>query len=110
MEERGTMKKIIEKQILHLYLDGELDMNNADSLRKAIDYEIDKKGVKTVVLHLNDLKFIDSSGIGVIIGRYKKLLPLGGQLKITEVPSNIYKILEMSGLPKIIKFYTDNIV
>jgi stage II sporulation protein AA (anti-sigma F factor antagonist) len=98
------MKKRIERQTLHLYLEGELDMKNANELKSVIDLEIEKKGIKTVILHLDDLRFIDSSGLGVILGRYKKLLPLEGKLKISNAPPHIYRIMELSGLPKIIEF------
>lgn len=98
------MKKRIERRTLHLYLDGELDMNNANLLKDLIDTEIDKKGIRTVILHMQDLKFIDSSGLGVILGRYKKLLPLGGKIKIAGIPSHLYRIMELSGIPKIIEF------
>ena len=101
------MKKNIERQTLHVYLEGELDMNNANELKEAIDTEIDKKGIKNIVLHMQDLSFIDSSGLGVLLGRYKKLLPMGGKLKVANVPPNIYKIMELSGLPKIIEFLPD---
>jgi len=101
------MKKKIERQTLHLHIEGELDMKNANELKSLIDAEIDKKGIKTVILHMEDLRFIDSSGLGVILGRYKKLLPIGGKLKITNVPPHLYKIMELSGLPKIIEFIPD---
>lgn len=98
------MRKKIERQTLHLYIEGELDMKNANDLKNQIDTEIDKKGIRIVILHMEDLKFIDSSGLGVILGRYKKLLPLSGKLKIANVPPHLYKIMELSGLPKIIEF------
>jgi len=101
------MRKKIERQTLHLYIDGELDMKNANDLKHLIDTEIDRKAIKTVILHMQDLRFIDSSGLGVILGRYKKLLPLGGKLQITNVPPHLYKIMELSGLPKIIEFLPD---
>lgn len=104
------MKKRIERQTLHLYVEGELDMNNANELKNLIDTEIDKKGIKTIILHMGDLRFIDSSGLGVILGRYKKLLPLGGKLKITNVPPHLYRIMELSGLPKIIEFLPDDTI
>ena len=99
--------KKIERLTLLLRLDGELDMNTASLVRQAIDVEIEKRGIRTVILNLEDVRFVDSSGLGVIIGRYKKLLPLGGNIKITNVPPHIYKIMELSGLPKIINFYAD---
>ncbi|WP_206812795.1 STAS domain-containing protein [Paradesulfitobacterium ferrireducens] len=100
-------EKKLERQTLLLRLKGDLDLRTADSLRVAIDTEIDKRGVRTVILNLQDVQFIDSSGLGVLLGRYKKLLPLGGKLKITNVPTHIFKIMELSGLPKIINFYPD---
>ena len=101
------LEKKIERLTLLLRLDGELDMHTAAMVRQAIDLEIEKRGIRTVILNLQDVRFVDSSGLGVIIGRYKKLLPLGGKLKITNVPPNILKIMELSGLPKIISFYLE---
>ena len=101
------LEKKIERLTLLLRLDGELDMHTAAMVRQAIDLEIEKRGIRTVILNLQDVRFVDSSGLGVIIGRYKKLLPLGGKLKITNVPPHIFKIMELSGLPKIISFYLD---
>lgn len=101
------MRKKVERQTLHLYVEGELDMKNANDLKQLIDMEIEKKGIRTVILHMEDLRFIDSSGLGVILGRYKKLLPLGGKVKIANVPPHLYKIMELSGLPKIIEFLPD---
>lgn len=103
------MEKKIERQTLLLRLSGELDMRTADGLRQTIDSEIDRRGINTVILNFQAVQFIDSSGLGVILGRYKKLLPLGGKLKITNVPPHIFKIMELSGLPKIIKFYSDEL-
>ncbi|AGA69811.1 anti-anti-sigma factor [Desulfitobacterium dichloroeliminans LMG P-21439] len=96
--------KKIERQTLLLHLRGELDMNTSESLRQAIDSEIERRGVRTVILNLEEISFIDSSGLGVILGRYKKLLPMGGKIIITRVPPHIYKIMELSGLPRIIQF------
>jgi len=103
------MEKIIKRQTLFLRLDGELDMKTAETVRTMIDTEIDKRGIRTVIINLQKVEFIDSSGLGVLLGRYKKLLALEGKLKITNVPPHIYKIMELSGLPKIIHFYTDEL-
>ena len=102
-----NLEKKIERLTLLLRLEGELDMHTASMVRQAIDIEIEKRGIRTVILNFQDVRFVDSSGLGVILGRYKKLLPLGGKLKITNVPPHIYKIMELSGLPKIISFYLD---
>lgn len=102
-----NLEKKIERLTLLLRLNGELDMHTASMVRQAIDLEIEKRGIRTVILNFQEVEFVDSSGLGVILGRYKKLLPLGGKLKITNVPPHIYKIMELSGLPKIIDFYLD---
>lgn len=102
-----NLEKKIERLTLLLRLNGELDMHTASMVRQAIDTEIEKRGIRTVILNFQEVEFVDSSGLGVILGRYKKLLPLGGKLKITNVPPHIYKIMELSGLPKIIDFYLD---
>lgn len=102
-----NLEKKIERLTLLLRLDGELDMHTASMVRQAIDHEIDKRGIRTVILNFQNVQFVDSSGLGVILGRYKKLLPLGGKLKITNVLPHVYKIMELSGLPKIISFYSD---
>lgn len=101
------MEKKFERQTMLLFLDGELDLNNVPSLRNAIDTDIDKKGIKTVIINMENVRFIDSSGLGMILGRYKKLLTMGGKLKIVNAPPHIYKIMEMAGLPKIIPFEKD---
>ncbi|AFM42201.1 anti-anti-sigma regulatory factor, SpoIIAA [Desulfosporosinus acidiphilus SJ4] len=102
-----NLEKKIERLTLFLRLDGELDMHTSDLVRQAIDKEIEKRGIRTVILNLQNVQFIDSSGLGVILGRYKKLLSLGGKLKISNVQPHVYKIMELSGLPKIINFYED---
>lgn len=83
-------------------------MRTSEGLRQAIDTEIDRRGIRTVILNLHDVTFVDSSGLGVILGRYKKLLPLGGEIIIKQVPPHIYKVMELSGLPKIIPFENES--
>lgn len=102
------IEKKIERQTLSLSLAGELDMRTSENLRQAIDTEIDRRGIRTVILDLHNVTFVDSSGLGVILGRYKKLMPLGGKIIIKQVPSHIYKIMELSGLPKIIPFENES--
>lgn len=102
------IEKKIERQTLSLSLAGELDMRTSENLRQAIDTEIDRRGIRTVILDLHDVSFVDSSGLGVILGRYKKLMLLGGKVIIKHVPPHIYKIMELSGLPKIIPFENES--
>lgn len=101
------MQKHISQQTLTLYLTGELDMSNAEDLRTLIDRDIDRKRIRKVILDLSAVTFIDSSALGVILGRYKKLLALNGKIQIANASPHIYRILSVSGLPSIIEFTSD---
>ena len=59
--------------VLIVYLFGELDHHNAEVLRVKIDDRIDREGIKKVILSFQGVSFMDSSGIGAVIGRYKKI-------------------------------------
>jgi stage II sporulation protein AA (anti-sigma F factor antagonist) len=102
-----NISKQFDRQTLLLRISGELDMQTSETLRQTIDSEIERRGIRQVMLNLKDVSFIDSSGLGVILGRYKKLTALGGALVITNAQPHVLKIMELSGLAKIIRFYTD---
>jgi stage II sporulation protein AA (anti-sigma F factor antagonist) len=102
-----NITKKFDRQTLFIRLNGELDMQTAEALRQAIDSEIERRGIRKIILNLKDVAFIDSSGLGVILGRYKKLDALGGSFIITNSQPQVFKIMELSGLSQIIKFYTD---
>lgn len=84
---------------LYVYLSGELDEYTASPVRAAVDDLLDKNiGVRSVVFNLSGLKFMDSTGIGMMIGRYKKLKRLNIPLYLQGAPVSIEKILQLSGL------------
>ena len=96
-------------QNLIVRLDGELDHHTAEEMRKEIDKEIDKNNSKNVVFDLASVNFMDSSGIGVVIGRYKKVSKRGGQVAVVNVNSRVERIFKMSGLFNIVqKFENKN--
>jgi stage II sporulation protein AA (anti-sigma F factor antagonist) len=76
-------------------------------VRSAIENEL-KKGLYTnLILNLKGLDFMDSSGLGVILGRYKRVSQLGGKMILCSVQPSVQKIMEMSGLFKILPFFDD---
>jgi stage II sporulation protein AA (anti-sigma F factor antagonist) len=83
---------------LYVGLDGELDESSAVYVRSKFDEIIGKTNMKKVVVELSQLKFMDSTGIGVLIGRYKKLLSLGIPVYLANPTQNIDKLLKLSGL------------
>ena len=81
----------------------ELDHHCATMLIASIDNMVDKRGVRRLVLDFEETCFMDSSGIGVIIGRSRKMKFLDGELVVCGVTPRIERIFEASGLYKIVK-------
>ncbi len=96
------MTKEYEKGILTVRLQGELDHHAAAELREELDRELEERAIKELVLDFAEVSFMDSSGIGVIVGRYKKLDAMGGKTVIINLSQQVDKILSLSGIKKII--------
>lgn len=84
---------------------GELDQHNASYLREQTDLKITHSNIKNLVFDFTNLDFMDSSGIGVIIGRYKLMRTMGGKVQIVVKKQSVKKILELSGIRKIVGIY-----
>ena len=93
----------VKRDILILRLKGELDDVSVVDLRLRISNYIDDYKINHLVLNLQDLSFLDSSGIGFIIGRYHQLRNRYGDINISNVNSRIERIIYVSGLAKICK-------
>jgi stage II sporulation protein AA (anti-sigma F factor antagonist) len=91
---------------LIITLEGELDHHSSEEIRKKIDSEYYNNNLKNIVLDLGNLNFMDSSGIGLIMGRYKNCKEQYGKLSIVNINSKVERILEMSGLMEIVHIYT----
>ena len=85
------------------YMSGELDHHTAGVARQAIDDDMKRHGNTHLVLDLKNLTFMDSSGLGVILGRYKKLKSHGSSMYIRNANKQIEKVFNVSGIYKIIK-------
>lgn len=96
--------EILNKALI-VNFNGELDHHSAEAMRKEIDKAYFGNGLKNIVLNLKNLKFMDSSGIGLIMGRYKNVKNNGGKLYIINVSARVEKILKMSGILKIVQIY-----
>ena len=91
-----------EDKLLIMKITEEIDHHTASRVRSRADFEIEKNMPKTAVFDFEKVTFMDSSGIGMLIGRYKLLSILGGKLYIMNVKKDIKKIFEMSGVLRII--------
>ena len=74
-------------------------------MRNKIDDRIARNGSNKVILDFSNVNFMDSSGIGVVIGRYKKLSMKKGEICIANVQESVKRVFELSGMFKIIKLY-----
>ena len=90
-----------EKQ-LTLRISEEIDESTTEKLRRKIDNEITRFMPRKVVFDFSRVSFMDSAGIGLLIGRYKLAKMLGGITEIKNTSKSIEKVLEMSGITRII--------
>ncbi len=91
-----------DNKVLLFKITEELDHHAVEKLRRKADYEIEKHIPRKVVFDFNNVTFMDSAGIGLILGRYKNVSILGGKLEVINVADSVNKILIMSGVNKII--------
>ena len=91
------------KDRLIVKIDGELDHHSAKSVRENIDIEIKGGNIKTLIFDFSDLSFMDSSGIGIIMGRFQLMSLCGGRVIVENAPEYVKKIIFMSGLRDIIE-------
>ena len=95
--------KFYEKDKLLVFkISEEIDDYTVRKIRRRADYEIERYMPKRVVFDFDSVTFMDSAGIGLIIGRYKFVNMLGGKLELTNLTQSVRKIFEMSGILKII--------
>ena len=80
-----------------------MDHHVVEKIRKRTDYEIQRLITKEVIFDFTKVKFMDSAGIGLVLGRYKQVASLGGEMKIVNPNERIKKILEMSGVMKVVQ-------
>ena len=101
----------IEKKgnVLYVTLRGEIDHHSAVSVRSEIDRVICESGAEKTVLDLSDINFMDSSGLGLIMGRYALMQRLGGVLTLKNPNERVVKIFELAGLGRIIKIENEEV-
>lgn len=92
----------VKGETIIISLPEELDHRVATDIRKIADEAIYSGQVKSVEFDFKNTKFMDSSGIGMIMGRYKLIHPLGGNIYVRDIGDNVAKIIKLSGLHKLV--------
>ncbi len=99
----AAQKATVIRDTVTVQLEGELDHCSADRVRASLDALIADQNIKRLVIDLNRLTFMDSSGIGVIIGRYRTLVRRNGSVAVRGANPTVDRIFQMSGLYQIIE-------
>ncbi len=95
------VEMFIKRNILYIRFNGELDQNNVEKIRKKVIDLIVKYNIRYLVFNFKNLNFMDSSGIGFIIGRYNYLKKINGSIILCSMNEQIKRIVMLSGLQKI---------
>ena len=98
-----SVKINVTGEVVTAYLGGELDHHTAKEMREAIDNAVELNMPTLLILDFKDVNFMDSSGIGLVMGRYRNLVKTGAELHITQAPPQIYKMLKLAGIERLAK-------
>ncbi|TDA64079.1 MAG: STAS domain-containing protein [Clostridia bacterium] len=99
------MEKRLYGRTLVCYLAGELDLQAAMFLRQDLEKELQAPMVEQLLLDFSRVTFIDSSGLGVILGRYRQVTDLGKEMAIAGASAAVCRVLELGGLGRLVPFY-----
>ncbi len=105
-KERKMTHYEIQRNCLIIYVSQDLDHHSVTTLREQSDRLIDAGGIRHIIFDFKDVDFMDSSGIGLIMGRYKRVMFRGGKAGVSRVGSEVDRIFRLSGLYKIIEKYS----
>ena len=94
--------KVIDHYLM-IRLPEEIDHNSCKNISRRADHMLLDNEVSHVVFDFSDTKFMDSSGVGVLAGRYRKISCFGGKVYVIHADNRILRILKMSGLEKIVE-------
>lgn len=103
--ERNEAMEVREKS-LWIRVPSELDHHSADRISAQADELVRTREVREIVFDFSQTTFCDSSGIGMLMGRYKIMQALGGQVRAVRAGDRVTRILTLSGVAKIIPVET----
>lgn len=95
----------VRQDTLLARLFGEIDLKVADPLRGSLDKALQENPVRHLILNLLNVSFIDSTGLGVILGRYKRVVAAGGHVSLVGMQPQVKRVMEISGILRIMNEY-----
>ncbi len=87
-----------KNNVLTAYISGEIDHDSAARIRSRVDGAAQSVKPRLLCLDFGGVSFMDSSGVGLVMGRYRRMKLLGGALRVVNYSENIYRVFSMSGL------------
>ena len=96
------IKYLNTSKTLIIKITEEIDEFEVKEIRRKADYEIERYSPRKVIFDFDRVTFMDSSGIGMIIGRYKQVTMFGGKMELTNLTESVRKIFELSGILRLI--------
>ncbi len=103
--EKSDIAYRVERNTLVITLGSELDHHSAEHIKNRSEYYLYKHQIRHIVFDFAKTNFMDSSGIGVIMGRYKTVRGLGGTIAVANVSEQLERIFVISGLHKLVDRY-----
>ncbi|NLC76596.1 MAG: anti-sigma F factor antagonist [Clostridia bacterium] len=94
-------------QSLVVKIKGELDLLTAETFRNLVERDLKRGKAQNLILDMEHVSFIDSSGLGVILGRYRRVREQGGTMALVGVKPHVKRILELAGIMGIMKVYQE---
>ncbi|NPV70900.1 MAG: anti-sigma F factor antagonist [Firmicutes bacterium] len=91
--------------VLVVRVEGELDLSTAPQFRASVEHALDRTMARDCILNMKGVSFIDSSGLGAILGRYRRVTQAGGKMALCGVIQRVRPILELSGIKRIMPLY-----
>ena len=101
--EKMSVEINVTGEVVTAYLSGELDHHTAKNMRECIDSAVELNSPTLLVLDFSGVSFMDSSGIGLVMGRYRNLQNKGIALHISGASPTIYKVMKLAGIEKLAK-------
>ncbi len=109
LTECENVELLFEKHILKIKIQGDIDHHSAKGIREAIDNAIFSKKPAMVILDLSSIAFMDSSGLGLIMGRYANAMEIGANFLLYKPCLKVRKILELAGIERIMEIEGDDL-
>jgi stage II sporulation protein AA (anti-sigma F factor antagonist) len=97
-----AMQMDVRDGVVLVRLEGDLGHHEVEAIRDEIEQQLERTGHRGLVMSFRDIDFVDSSALGLILGRYRSIMERRGKMALCEVNETLARLFELSGLQKIL--------